>query len=59
METPPTVQGESEEHFTGLPVGHHRLLKHNVRGLFLRTQLNRKQINKGGSLVHLKSSSRG
>lgn len=57
METPPAVQGESEEHFTSLPIGHHRLLKNNVRALFfLRTQLNRKQINKGGSLAHLKSN---
>lgn len=59
METPPTVQGESEEHFTSLPIGHHRLLKHNIRALvFLRTQLNRKQINKGVSLAHLKTSSK-
>lgn len=60
METPPGVQGESEEHFTSLPIGHYRLLKYNVGALFfLGTQLNRKQIKKGGSLAHLKSSSKG
>lgn len=60
METPPTVQGESEEHFASLPIGHYGLLKQNVRVLFfLRTQLNRKQINQRVSLDHLKSSSNG
>lgn len=47
METSPTVQRESEEHLASLPVGHHRLLKHNVRVFFfLRTQLDRKHTMK-------------
>lgn len=61
METPSTVQGESEEHLASLPVGYHRFLKHNVRVLFfLRTQLNRKTQNRGQfSLAHVKSVRKG
>lgn len=52
METPSTVQGESEEHLASLPVGYHRFLKHNVRVLFfLRTQLNRKHKIEDNSLL--------